>query len=151
MYDSTEMYELGNAFLNVADTCFVEGKIKNRSEYQNVAGVVNLAFAAEIYLKCLLNINGKQIRGHKLFELWNEFKNINSQEAKDIENAVLDQIVTDFSFDDMLKNNSDAFYNYRYFYDPDCLSDIKSNPLRLNFLRFFTIILQQGLKVRLSK
>ena len=95
MYDSTEMYELGNAFLNVADTCFVEGKIKNRSEYQNVAGVVNLAFAAEIYLKCLLNINGKQIRGHKLFELWNEFKNINSQEAKDIENAVLDQIVTD--------------------------------------------------------
>ncbi len=151
MYDSNEMYELGNAFFNVAETCFIEGRIKNRSELQNVAGVVNLAFASEIYLKCLLNINGNQKIGHKLYDLWKAYKKVEPQEAQNIENQVMNRIVTSFSFDEMLKNDSDAFYNYRYCYDPDRLLEIKNNPLRLNFLRVFSSVLRVVLKSKLNK
>lgn len=69
MFDSKEMFDLGFAFLNAEDVNFREGKIKNRSKYQNAAGVVNLAFACELFMKCLLNIAGKQSHTHKIEEL----------------------------------------------------------------------------------
>lgn len=135
MFDSKEMFDLGFAFLNVGEVSFHEGAIKHRSDFQNVAGVVNLAFACELFLKCLLNMAGMKAYGHKLEELWLKFKDVCGDEASEIESVVMNQLVTDFSFEDMLHNDSNIFNNYRYLYDPERLAEIRDNPLRLQFLR----------------
>lgn len=53
-YDSNKMLELGHAFLNAGEACFREGSTLLPSPYQNVAGLVNYAFACELFMKCLL-------------------------------------------------------------------------------------------------
>ena len=58
MYDSRQIFELGNAFRNSGEINFLEGTYKFRSKYQNVTGFVNLAFSCELFLKCLLNLEG---------------------------------------------------------------------------------------------
>ena len=139
MFDSKKMFDLGFAFLNAGEANFQEGAIRHRSDYQNVAGVVNLAFACELFLKCLLNMAGLETRGykheHKIEALWSKYKNTSGNDASQIETSVMNQLVTDFTFEEMLHNDSNVFYNYRYFYEPDHLSAIKNNPLRPQFLR----------------
>ena len=138
MFDSKEMFDLGVAFLNAGEANFYEGAIKHRSKYQNVAGVVNLALACELFIKCLLNLSNKELRGHKLDELWEEYKGICANDAATIESGVMQRLVTDFTFEDMLCNDSNVFYNYRYLYDPVRMNEIRNNPLRPQFLRMFT-------------
>ncbi len=104
MYDSKEIYQLGFAFLNAGEVNFHEGAIKYRSDYQNVAGIVNLAFACELFMKCLLNMAGSVAKGHKTEELWQEYKEICAEKASMIEAIVMRQLSTDFSFEDMLRN-----------------------------------------------
>ena len=145
MFDSKEMLDLGRAFMNAGEVNFHEGAIKHRSIYQNVAGVVNLAFACELFIKCLLNLNGVETSGHKLDELWVKFKNMCGDEASDIETSVMNILVTDLTFDEMLHNDSNVFYNYRYLYDPERLTEIRNNPLRPQFLRVFASTLLQSL------
>ena len=137
MFDSREMFDLGFAFLNSGEINFHEGVIKQRSKYQNVAGVVNLALSCELFIKCLLNIAGKESRGHKLESLWSEYKAICGNEATAIESSVMNRLDTNFTFEEMLRDDNDVFYNYRYFYEPDLLAKIRNNPLRLQFLRVF--------------
>ena len=147
MFDSQEMYKLGFAFLNAGEVNFHEGVIKNRSKYQNIAGIVNLAFSCELFIKCLLNMAGKEVKGHKIETLWQEYKELRGEKASGIETSVMNRLNTDFSFEEMLHNDSNVFYNYRYFYDPNCLAEIISNPLRPQFLR----ILANELCCTLSK
>ena len=118
-------------------TCFHEGAIKNRSKYQNVAGVVNLAFACELFLKCLLNLEGSTTLGHKLRDLWSVYNRISPDDALVIKNAVMHSMVADLSFEEMLQDDSNVFYNYRYLYDPGRIDEINDNPLRPQFLRVF--------------
>lgn len=146
MFDTKKMYELGFAFLNAGEVNFHEGAIKKRSVYQNVAGVVNLAFSCELFVKCLLNINVKEKHGHKLDELWMEYKGMCADEAEEIEKIVMKCLKTEMSFDEMLHDDSDVFYNYRYFYDPSRLEEIRNNPLRLQFLRVFAFTLHSYLR-----
>ena len=138
MFDSREMLDLGFAFLNAGEVNFHEGAIKNRSGYQNVAGIVNLALACELFIKCLLNVAGVEARGHKIEDLWREYKNVCGDEASEIELAVMNCLVTDFTFEEMLHNDSNVFYNYRYLYDPARMAEIRDNPLKPQFLRNMT-------------
>ncbi len=124
MYNSNEMYDLGLAFLNSGEINFQEGAIKNRAELQNVAGIVNLAFACELFIKCLLNTVGKEKKVHILDDLWQEYKGTCVENASKIEALVMDRLVTDFSFEELLRDDSNVFFNYRYFYDPNCLNEI---------------------------
>ena len=81
MFDSKEMFGLGLAFMNAGEANFREDVIKDRSEYQNAAGVVNIAFACELFLKCLLNMAGTEVRGHEIEDLWQEYKKLCGDEA----------------------------------------------------------------------
>lgn len=139
MFNSKEMFDLGFAFLNAGEVNFHEGAIKHRSDYQNVAGIVNLAFACELFIKCLLNMDGVEAHGHKIEELWLEYRYTSRNNASLIETSVMNQLVTDFTFEEMLHNNSNVFYNYRYFYDPERLAEIRDNPLRPQFLRIMAM------------
>lgn len=151
MFDSKEMFDLGFAFLNAGEVNFHEGAIKYRSDYQNVAGVVNLAFACELFIKCLLNMAGAEARGHKIEDLWLEYKNLCGDVAAEIESAVMNQLITDFTFEEMLHNDSNVFYNYRYLYDPERLAEIRDNPLRPQFLRVFSLGLYRTLHEKLGR
>ena len=137
MFDSRKMLDLGTAFLNAGEVNFREGVMENRSCYQNVAGIVNLAFACELFIKCLLNMAGRKSQGHSLRKLWSKYKKICPRVASEIENRVMGILVTDYSFEEMLCDDSKIFYNYRYLYEPDRLTDIRDSPLRLQFLRVF--------------
>ena len=150
MFDSKEMFDLGFAFLNAGEVNFHEGAIKHRSDYQNVAGVVNLAFACELFIKCLLNMAGTEVRVHKIEELWLEYKNTSGNDASTIETSVMNRIVTDFTFDEMLHNDSNVFYNYRYLYDLERLAEIRDNPLRPQFLRVLSLALYRILHEKLK-
>ena len=141
MYESKTMFELGCAFLNSGEVNFYEGAITTRSKLQNVAGVVNLAFACELFLKCLLNIEGKTPSGHKLEDLWNSYDSISHDNASAIKNTVMKSLVTDFIFEEMLEDDSNVFYNYRYLYEPRRIDEINDNPLKSQFLRVFCFTL----------
>ena len=51
--DSSVIYELGCAFLNAGKVNFLENVLDDRSKYQTVAGVANIIFSCELFLKCL--------------------------------------------------------------------------------------------------
>lgn len=150
MFDSKEMFDLGFAFLNAGEITFCEGGIEHRSDYQNVAGVVNLAFACELFIKCLLNVATVEVRGHNLEDLWLEYKSVCSDEAAEIESAVMNRLSTDFTFGEMLHNDSNVFYNYRYLYDPERLTEVRDNPLRPQFLRVFAFELYCSLHDKMT-
>ena len=150
MFDSLKMLDLGFAFLNVGEVNFSEGAIKNRSKYQNVAGIVNLAFACELFIKCLLNMAKKESKGHKIDDLWKEYKSLCTKKAAEIESLVMNQLDTDFSFEDMLHDDSNIFYNYRYLYEPDRLAEIRCNPARVQFLKMLTRVLYVYLRNELA-
>lgn len=61
----------------------------------------------------------------------------------------MNQIVTDMSFEDMLHDDSDVFYNYRYFYEPDVMKEIGNSPARVQFLRVLAMKLCAFLNNRL--
>ena len=109
MFDSKEMFDLGFAFLNAGEINFREGAIELRSDYQNVAGVVNLAFACELFIKCILNVASVEVRGHNMENLWLEYKNVCGDKAAAIESAVMNRLSTDFTFGEMLHNDSNVF------------------------------------------
>ena len=150
MFDSKEIFDLGFAFLNVGEVSFHEGVIKQRSDYQNVAGVVNLAFACELFIKCMLNMAGMQTHGHDIEELWLKYKNAYGDTASEIESAVMNQLVTNLTFEEMLHNDSNVYYNYRYLYDPERLAKIRDNPLRLQFMRTMVKELYSSLRNKIT-
>ena len=61
--------------------------------------------------------------------------------AKELKNSVMSHIITDLSFEELLQADSNVFYNYRYFYEPDKIEEIRRNPVRPPFLRVFCFTL----------
>lgn len=94
---------------------------------------------------------GAEARGHKIEDLWLEYKNLCGDVAAEIESAVMNQLITDFTFEEMLHNDSNVFYNYRYLYDPERLAEIRDNPLRPQFLRVFSLGLYRTLHEKLGR
>ena len=141
MFDSNKMLNLGFAFLNAGEANFHEGAIKQRSVYQNVAGVVNLAFACELFMKCLLNMNETEMRVHRLADLWHKYKVICGDKASEIETAVMKRLDTGFTFEEMIQDDDNVFDDYRYFFEPEHLNEITNKTLRPQFLRVLAHVL----------
>jgi len=81
--------------------------------------IVNAAFSAEMYLKCLQEINGEVIESHVLTSLFKALPNktkdrINKNCKKFESQYVVEQGVL---FKDHLKNINNAFVNWRYIYE----------------------------------
>ena len=150
MFDAKEIYELGSAFLNSGEASFFEGNLAYINIYQKIAGVMNLTFACELYIRCLLNMAGSEPLVDKMDGLWWEYKSVRSDDAAKIEASVMDRLHTHFTFDEMLRDNSNAFYIYRYTFDPNQLAEIRKKPLRAKFLRVFAFDLYRILRERLA-
>jgi hypothetical protein len=118
------MFDLGFAFYNTGEVNFLEGAINNRSKYQNIAGIVNLAFACELFIKCLLNMAGSKMKSHNIEDLWREYKGILDNKASEIESSVMEKLSTELSFEDMLHSDRSIFNNYRYLYEAERLAEI---------------------------
>jgi len=136
------MFRHACAFVDCAKYCEIEpNNIEYRTQSNSVAGIVNAAFACEVFIKTLLVFQGvplEEIKGHELKKLWNKFK------EKDLETALsVEQIMREaFNskdenvFNKLLFNISNAFEYYRYIYEKE-RSEI--NP---QYLRFFRIALR---------
>ena len=72
------MFEHACAFCDCAKFCEVESSnIEYRMRSHTVSGIVNSAFACEIFIKTLLVFHGRtimDIKGHELKLLWEKFK-----------------------------------------------------------------------------
>lgn len=138
-----DMYDLACAFMNAGEVNFIEGKIANRSRYQNVSGVVNLAFACELFLKLLLTGVQYDSKNHKLNELWKVLDSNHHDIADTIKNDVSNKLSSDMTFEKMLEDDSNVFYNFRYFYETETMKKIHNHPLRPQFLRCFCFSLNR--------
>ena len=76
-----------------------------------------------------------QERGHKLQDLWKTYKGVCGNEASEIESLVMKHLATDHTFEEMLSNDNNVFEDYRYFFEPRHLEEIKSKPMLPQFLR----------------
>lgn len=124
-----DMYDLACAFKIAAEVNFVEGKIANRSRLQNVSGFVNLAFACELFLKLLLVGIPYDNKKHKLDELWKVLDSYYHDIAEAIKTDVESTVSSKMTFEEMLEDDSDVFYNFRYFFEPEIMKRIQKNPL----------------------
>lgn len=109
-----DMYDLACAFVNTGEINFVEGKINNRSRYQNVSGFVNLAFACELFLKLLLTDVEYDSRVHKLADLWEALDKNYHEIADGIKRDVMKDLSSDMTFEGMLSDDSNVFYNTEF-------------------------------------
>ena len=86
------------------------------------AYTANLAFACELYLKQLLTLDNKDVRGHKLLELYG---NLNEEYRKDIEKEYISRCneflrerdVEMRSLEKCLADYNSAFEDWRYWYE----------------------------------
>ena len=153
VYNSGEMFSLGCAFMYSGDANLHGNAIKPKSRHQHVVGVVNLAFACELFMKCMINMSDeldKPLKEHKLNELWKRYKSKCEADAAVIEKTVKNQIDTEFTFEEMLRDDSNVFYNYRYPFEPDRLTEIRANPLRPQFLIILSRTLYQYISCKLN-
>ncbi len=92
-------------------------EVNGKNWVKLIPTIVNLSFAAELYLKSMLN--GE--RGHDLNHLFNGL----SKEEKE---TIIDMTIINYqnmsgqqidseTFGELLKKAKDAFYNWRYFYE----------------------------------
>lgn len=142
MSTKSDMFELACAFVNIGEVDFIERKVKNRSKYQNIAGFVNLAFACEVFLKLLLTNVQYDNKEHRLAELWKVLETNHFNIADNIKTGVMNELSTNMTFEEMLADDSNVFYNFRYFYEPARMMEIRSNPLQPQFLRFLSFHLR---------
>lgn len=117
----------------------VQEFLKNNDELMNniyiIPAIVNLAFSCELYLKGFFQ--GKK-EGHYLHLLFNEIPEVirNVIKLECIRNGVA---TSGEAFDARLMNISNAFAEWRYFYEED-----KSNlTLDLYFLKIFSFCLHE--------
>lgn len=139
---SSRMFRQACAFADCAEYCETEpSKIRCRTRSHSVAGVVNSAFACEVFIKALLAFRGVQReerKGHSLEKLWRKFKGIDTETALSVERAMREAFCSTNGdmFDRLLRNISGAFEHFRYVYEKE------SSEINLQFLRFFRIALR---------
>lgn len=147
--DARRMFKHACAFSGCARFCTREPwDVEHRLPDYSVAGIVNSAFACEVFIKSLLIYRGVSIeeivdargRGeHKLRELWTMLENRDPQTADLVKQKIqeLFNFEDDEKFYEMLDNVSNAFVYWRYIYE-------KSNgKIHVNFLNFFRELLKE--------
>ncbi len=140
--DPKRMFEHACAFCDCATFCEVESSdIEYRMRSHTVSGIVNSAFACEVFIKTLLVIHGKTLSKedkHNLQELWKRFKKLDDTTAVFIEERMRKWFNSDNEdlFDELLREASNAFVHWRYIYE------MEDGDLNLNFLRGFRLFLR---------
>lgn len=147
--DSEEIFYGGLTFYKTAT------KIKGtRFDYEGNKGnliipyIVNLSFAAELFLKSMLVASGKDV-GNK-HDWWILYSEISNSDVKDrIKNAcpVLKDVGgVDISFENLLKDIGETFLYWRYAYE-------RMNPIAsLTFIEAFTnIVMEEAQKMKIVK
>lgn len=141
-----QMFEHACAFVDCAEYCQIEpNNIKHRTKSHSVSGIVNSAFACEVFIKTLLVFHGVSVEelrkhkyGHDLKNLWGKFKAIDSKTAVSVEQALQAWFNSqnENMFNEFLDNISNAFDYWRYIYEKS------SGSINLNFLIGFRKLLR---------
>lgn len=141
-FDAIRMFRHACAFVDCAIFCETEKhSILVTKMSHTVAGIVNSAFACEVFIKSLLVHGGKtikDIRGHNLQQLWEWYKDLDSNGAMVVKQRVesIFQAKNKKTFDDALNNISNAFEEWRYIYEK------RHATIHINFLRIFRQVLR---------
>ena len=147
--DAKRMFKHACAFSGCANFCKSESwNIEHRLPDYSVAGIVNSAFACEVFIKSLLVFNGVPIedivddkkRGvHKIADLWKMLETKDPSTTNFAKQKMLELFseTRNSSFYEMLDNISDAFVYWRYIYEKS------SGKIHLNFLTLFRTLLQE--------
>ena len=142
---SQRMFEHACAFCDCARSCEIEpNNIEYRMHSHTVAGLVNSAFACEVFIKLLLVYHGRTVTEikaikHKLKGLWDEFKKEDYETALFVEKNMREWFNSEDTgmFDRLLNEASNAFEYWRYIYEKE------SGRINLNFLRGFRLMLRE--------
>lgn len=142
--DAQDMFKHACAFWDCAHLCEVESNnIEYRFFSHTVAGVVNYAFACEIFIKAFLRMRGKSFReiksiNHSLIDLWIEYKNLDEETAEIVEKEINEGIIPidEGRFDRLLQGAGNAFEHWRYIYEKE------EGRVNLLFLRNWGILLR---------
>jgi hypothetical protein len=117
---SESIYNQAQSFANTSAYLY-EKDLKSlpRNPQSITPFVVNAAFSAEMYLKCLQEIHGQVTESHVLTALFkslpNKVKDKINKTSKKFENQY--QIAQGILFKEHLKNINNAFVNWRYIYE----------------------------------
>ena len=110
-----QMFEHACAFVDCARYCQIEpNNIKCRTKSHSVSGIVNSAFACEIFIKTLLVFHGvpvEELKCHDLKRLWGKFKIKDANTALSVERGMREWFKSqnENMFDEMLNDISNAF------------------------------------------
>jgi len=141
--DPCRMFKHACAFVDCAKYCEIEpNNIEYRTQSHTVAGIVNSAFACEVFIKSLLAFHGmtvEKLKGHNLNRLWAKFKAEDCETACLVEESMRRWFNSENKnmFVELLDNISDAFEHWRYIYEK------QDGNINLNFLRGFRISLRE--------
>jgi HEPN domain-containing protein len=114
------MYNQATSFANTANHIYEKDLKKLPRNPQGIAPfVVNAAFSAEMYLKCLQKMSGEPSQTHTLTALHKQLPN----KVKDKINKYTKQLEPQYEvergmlFKEYLKNINNAFVNWRYIFE----------------------------------
>ena len=116
-----------------------ESIIDYRSKSHGYVDVALSAFACELFIKCLITCsNGKYLKNHNLSDLWSNYKVLDKVGAEKVERDLKQYFGSSNPnmFNQMIKESSNAFEDWRYIFDHDSSDNISVNP---NFLRAFRL------------
>lgn len=133
-YKVYKMFKHGCKFYDCAIMCQDVHELREHFDFK-VPEIVNMAFSCEVFLKTIIVIEGKKVKGHKLKELWNELNPCYAQ-------MIMDELksVTELEQDDILasiENISNAFAEWRYLYE------VKGRSIYIGFLNDFAWVLRE--------
>lgn len=132
--DILSMYRTGCEFSDCADFALkAQNAVPFHGLFYSVPAIVNSAFACEVFLKLLLEVEQIDIKkGHQLEKLFNQLP---EQIKKDIQQSTMQKYGswTDAFGLSRLHHISDAFVNWRYNYEHDLKKD-GSMQIEIGFL-----------------
>ena len=142
--DAKRMFKHACAFADCAVFCFKDtNKLIVRTQWYSTPGIVNSAFACEVFIKALLVYHGmtlEEIKAHNhgLEGLWKAYIIKDGQTARQVQEAVKNYFrsTDETLFDRKLRDASNAFVDWRYSYEGG------NAKINLHFLMAFREILR---------
>lgn len=118
--DPLSIFHVGQGFFLAGQRCLLEIRVgPGQTQFLPGAGVTNLCFAVELFLKSLIVLHGKDVpKTHKLVELANllppgELEPVSATYAQHVQQP---------SFNDLLSEISQFFVKLRYEFEHDIFS-----------------------------
>ena len=110
-----------------------------------IAYYINNPLSSELYLKYILETEGKTETGHNLFDLYKELSHDSKYFIKSKINSILhsqkDFIYMQKGFEKTLKEHSKMFFEWRYIHQ--FLDTLSSEDINLGFMSNFNLVLQR--------